>query len=400
MRPRQGIIEIFSTFLQFDAERSSGWATDAKLRRSMQRCLTELPQPSTSENFWALYWHRVWQAQAASLAREHLAAYLQEACYWTAQKTIASFASEQYALSDCFQIAIASIDKVLKGFNPNQGFELKNYSNAIFSSVIRESLRQRQDVDICTPWALLRKLSQKRIVESLQSVGLTSETIASYLLAWNCFKTIYVPRQATVTRKLPRPDNATWEAIANLYNTQRHSQLSPSAPECRAESLEQWLLACAKAARSYLYPPLVSIQALSLGQDSSELLDELPDSFRESLLTQIIEREEEHNRAAKLAEVNAVLTAAVAELDGEAQTLLQLYYGQGLTQQQIAQQLEIKQYTVSRRLTKARELLLLALAGWSKNTLHISLSSKVLKNTSTVLEEWLGVRYSQPDLRP
>jgi RNA polymerase sigma factor (sigma-70 family) len=399
MRPRQGIIETFSTFLQFDAERPTGWATDAKLRRSMQSRLAQLPQPSTSENFWALYWYGVWQSPVASLAREHLAAYLQETCYWAAQKTIASFVSEQYTLSDCFQIAIASLDKVLKGFNPNQGYELKKYGSAIFSSAIRESLRQRQEVDICTPWALLRKLSQKRLAESLQTTGLSSETIASYVLAWNCFKTIYVPTQATATRQLPKPDSATWSAIANLYNTQRYAQVSATAPECRAELLEQWLLACTKAIRSYLYPSVISIHAPTIGQDSGELLDELPESFRESLLTQVIEREEERNRAAKLAEVSAVLTAALAELDSQAQMLLQLYYGQGLTQQQMAQQLEIKQYTVSRRLTKSRELLLLALARWSEQTLHISLSSSVLKDTSIVLEEWLGVRYSQPDLR-
>jgi len=57
----------------------------------------------------------------------------------------------------------------------------------------------------------------------------------------------------------------------------------------------------------------------------------------------------------------------------------------GLTQQQIALQLQMKQYTVSRRLTKSRETLQ-ALAQWSQQTLHISLSSNVLKNISAVLE--------------
>ena len=202
MRPRSSVLEIFSTFLQFDAERFSGWATDPRLRRSMQSCLARSPQPE-SEHFWALYWYKVWLPQPTRLAEAHLSAYLQETCYWTAQKTITSFASSQYTLSDCYQIAIVRIDKVLKGFNPNQGFTLKNYASAIFSTVIREVLRQRHEVDICTPWALLRKLSQKRLVESLRScAGLSPETIATYVLAWSCFKTIYVPTPATPTRKL------------------------------------------------------------------------------------------------------------------------------------------------------------------------------------------------------
>lgn len=397
MRPRQDIIEIFSTFLQFDADRFRSWAIDPKLRRSMQNYLARLPKPETSENFWALYWHKVWLPQPASLARTHLSAYLQEPCYWAAQKTIASFSITQYSLSDCFQIAIAQVDRALKGFDPKQGATLKNYASAIFSGVIKDNLRQRHEASICTDWALLRKLSQKQLVESLQTAGLTSETIAGYVLAWNCFKSLYIPTQATATRKLSKPDSATWEAIASLYNAQRHQQLHPPSPECNPETLEKWLLSCAKAARAYLYPPVTSINTPIPGQESVELQDNLPASGEESLLAEIIAQEEEQSRHSKLAQINTILVAAVAQLKPQAQQLLQLYYSQGLTQQQMAQQLDMKQYTVSRRLTKARESLLLALAQWSRDTLHISLNSDVIKNTSTLLEEWLKVQYNHPN---
>jgi RNA polymerase sigma factor (sigma-70 family) len=393
MRPRKGIIEIFSTFLQFNADRFSGWATEPKLRRSMQTSLARLPQPETSEQFWVLSWYKLWLAQPASLAEAHLSAYLQEVCYWTAQKTIVSFSTAQYTLSDCFQMAIARVDKVLKGFNPQMGFSLSNYASAIFSSVLRDILRQHQEVDICTNWSLLRKLSQKRLVESLQNVGLSSETIAGYVLAWNCFKTKYVPVQATGTRKLPKPDRATWMAIVELYNAERR-KLYPPGPECSPETLEKWMLACAQAARSYLYPTFTSINAPKPGQESSEFLDDLPESQQESLLTQFIDQEEQQSRQEKQTQINAVLVEALAKLAPEAQNILQMYYGQECTQQQIAKELEVKQYTVSRRLTKSRELLLLALAGWIKEALHISLTSEVLNYISTVLEEWLRVHYS------
>ncbi len=39
MRSRQGITELFTTFLQFDADRVIGWAVDAKLRRNMAHLL-------------------------------------------------------------------------------------------------------------------------------------------------------------------------------------------------------------------------------------------------------------------------------------------------------------------------------------------------------------------------
>ncbi|MBW4573721.1 MAG: sigma-70 family RNA polymerase sigma factor [Aphanothece sp. CMT-3BRIN-NPC111] len=398
MRSRQEIVEIFSSFLQFEADRFRDWATVPRLRRSMQSCLTQSARPEASENFWALYWYKVWQTQPGSLAEGHLSAYLQEACYWAAQKTIASFSSSQHTLSDCFQIAIAQVNKVLKGFNAKQGFSLKNYASVIFNSIIKEALRQRQEVDICSDWALLRKLSQKRLEESLHNAGLSPETIASYLLAWNCFKTVYVPTQASATRQLSKPERDTWEAIAKLYNSDRLVRLHPPGAECRAEIVEKWMLACAKAARSYLYPTLASINTPRPGQESGEWLDNLPGLQEESLLTTIITQEEEQSRQSQQAQMNAVLIAALDNFDQQTQELLQLYYGQGLTQQQMAKQLEMKQYTISRRLTKSRELLLSALAKWSQETLHISLTSDVLKGISAVLDEWLQ-GYFQADLR-
>ncbi|AFY78806.1 RNA polymerase sigma factor, sigma-70 family [Pleurocapsa sp. PCC 7327] len=401
MHPRQSLIEIFSTFAQFEAEQFSRWVTDLHLRRSMQNCLERGWQADSSENFWWLYWYKVWQSQPApkkkddlnkSHARSHLTAYLQEACYWAAQKAIANFSKTQYTLPDGFQVAIAQIEKVLKGFSLERGFNLKNYASIIFANIIRENLRQRQEIDICTPWAILRKLSQKRLVESLEAIGLTSEAIASYLLAWKCFKTLYVPSIGeTSTRQLNKPDRSTWEAIASLYNKER----PPSEPEGTPETLEQWLLDCAKAARSYLYPTLTSLNAPTPGQESGELQDYLPATESESLLADAIAAQEERTRLSQQTQLNEILSAALTGMDAEAQHLLQLYYGRGLKQQEIAEQLETKQYAVSRRLAKAKQSLLLTLARWSQEQLHISLASDVLDNISKVLEEWLSTRYSQ-----
>lgn len=389
MRPRQNIIDQFSTFIQFNADRFSHWITEPKLRRSMENSINRLQQSEGSESFWVLYWYKYWQSGTNNFSKSHLTAFLQEPCYWAAQKTSHNFASNQYTLSDCFQIAIANIDTVLKGYNPTQGFPLKNYASTIFSSTIRNLLRDRLEVNISTAWSLLRRISQKRLVESLQQTGLSSEKIATYLLAWKCFKTLYLPEQASGTRKLPAPDKATWEAIANYYNQQRIAQLQPGASEINPEILEKWLTSCAKAARNYLYPSMVSLNAPKSGQETDEFIDSLPETATESLLTEMIAQEEVQNRAEQLEGMKTVLSGAIAKLDPEAQNIIKLYYAQNLTQQQIAQQLEIKQYTVSRRLTKARESLLLALAQWSQDTLHISPNSNVLKDISIVMEEWL-----------
>ncbi|AFY44903.1 sigma-70 family RNA polymerase sigma factor [Nostoc sp. PCC 7107] len=386
MQPRHSIIEIFSTFVQFDGDRFSRWATDSRLRRSIQCCIQQIPKEN-SEYFWVLYWYKFSQdSAAASSAKQHLTAYLQEPCYWTSQKTCTGFASSQFKLSDCFQIAIAQVERVLKGFNPSQGSTLKNYASLIFSTAIRETLRQRQEVDICSDWGLLRKTSQKRLEESLQNAGLSPETVRAYILAGNAFKTLYVPTKASNSRQLSRPDDSTWEAIAKFYNSQSSQPANP-------EILEKWLLSAAKAVRKYLYPTPDSLNVSKGGDDGFELLDNLP-GMQESLINEIVAQEEAQARTQQQGEINQILTTAITQLEAQLQEILQLYYAQQLNQDAIAKQLDMKQYTVSRRLTKAKEVLLRSLANWCKDSLHISVTSDLLKSMSAVMEEWLENYYT------
>ncbi|AKG20685.1 sigma-70 family RNA polymerase sigma factor [Calothrix sp. 336/3] len=381
MHPRSNNIEIFSTFLLLDGNRLQQWVTDGRLRQSMQRVLQESPQ-EYGENFWAIYWHKLWQSQSRNLPQAHLTAYLQEACFWVARKTANNLTSTQYKLADCFQIAIAQVEKILKGFNPQQGFSLKNYASAIFITVIRENLRQSHEMDICSEWGLLRKTSQKRLQEALQAISLPRDTITNYTSAWQCFKSLYAPTQPQGSRKLPPPDAATWEAIATAYNQKNSENITP-------QTLETWLLNIAKALRRYLHPPVTSINISTSGETGNELIDNIPSNQQESLLSEIITQEEESNRDKQQAEIHQLLTTALTQLEPQTQEILQLYYTQALTQQEIAQKLALQQYTVSRRLTKTRETLLKTLAQWSQQTLHISLNSDILKSINTVMEEWL-----------
>ena len=405
MRPRQNIVAIFSTFIQFEAGQFSHWSSDFQLRRSMESCLAQPSSPDCSGSFWGLYWYKIWKILAKNpqnlqkiRARAHLAAYLQEASYWAAQKAKTHFRQLKYEVSDCFQIALSCLDRILQGFDPLQNSNLESYAKVIFTNGIREILRQRQEIDICSPWALLRKLSQKRLVESLQQVGLTAEKIDGYVLAWKCFKHNYLPNSSSPprkTRQLPKPDDAIWEAIAKQYNQERYTQLNVPGANLTPQTLEKYLLDCVKAARSYLYPKFTSIHNPTSPEnsDSRELLDILPNSESASLLSELIAQEEQQQRSSQQAQINEVLTEVLTQMTPESRQILDLYYAQGLTQQEIARHLQTKQYTVSRRLTKARQTLLLKLAQWSQEILHISLTSDILNTMSTVLEEWLTSHY-------
>lgn len=393
MRPRQDLVEIFSTFIQFNFDRFSNWASDPRLRRSMNKCLTESPQ-EIAENFWGIYWHKQWLKKPQGLAREHLMAYLQEVCFWSTNKTITGFTSSQYTVPDCFQIAITGIDKVLKGFNSDRGYNLKSYASITFSNLIRELLRQRQEIDICSEWSLLRKLSQKRLVESLENAGLAANTVEKYVLAWNSFKTIYVPDRKTSTRKLNKPDAETWQAIAKLYNQERTTQLKSAGEAVNPVNLEQWLLKCVQAARSYLYPNVTSINQSRPGYDSGEIADTLVGEVDDSLLTEMIVEEEVQRRNQQQNQIGAVLIKAIENLKPNDQKLLELYYAQKLKQTDIAKALNTQQYSISRQLTKVKKSLLKSLAKWTEETLHISLNSDILNNISAVIDEWLESHYN------
>ncbi len=396
MQPRQGIVEIFSTFVQFDVDQFSGWATDAKLRRSMKVCLEE-SSTEKSDTFWALYWYKVWQTQSSPVALAHISAYLQEVCYWTARKFTLNFPT-QSSVADCFQIAIAHINKILKTFNPQYSSHLKAYAQLTFESIIKDALRLQQEADICSDWALLHKLSRKRLVQSLQNAGFNAESIESYVLAWECFKELYTGDNRKI-RQLAKPDARTWEAISHLYNAERFSRLSSPTAAVNQQTIETWVLSAAKAARNFFYPKFVSTDAPLKQEEDGNLLDILPVDLQTSLLTEIIEQEEAANMRSQQTQLNQVLYKAIAALDAQSQKVLQAYYVQQLTQQQIAAQLEIKQYAVSRRLSSIKKSLLLTLTQWSQNTLHISPKSDVVDAINTSLEEWLKVQYSHTQIQ-
>jgi RNA polymerase sigma factor (sigma-70 family) len=387
MRHRQDIIELFSTFLQFETDTVTLWATDTKLRRSFQSRLAQ--SPPASEVVWIAYWHRAWDQADQNLAGSHLSAYLQEPCYWAAYRTFKKFSSSQFTLPDHFQIAIAEVSTVLRGFSRDRGASLRTYAEMAFQSILRDQLRQRQAADLCTDWTLLRKISKKRLVEGLQHAGLSVAAVAEYKRAWTCFKTVYVPSSST--ERLSKPDAALWEAVARLYADTAESQ---TMPPISAGQIEQWLSHCAAWVRSYLYPPVASLNLPRMGEDGGELQDGVAADTNLPLVV-LIEQEELTQRQRQHSQIGQVLKATIAGLDAQTQEILQLYYQQDYRQQQIMKQLGLGQATVSRRLSKAREALLMALVQWSQAELNNAPTPTLIGTMSNALEEWLRARYGQ-----
>ncbi|MBN4006222.1 sigma-70 family RNA polymerase sigma factor [Nostoc sp. LPT] len=394
MRPRQKIIEMFSTFVELEGDRFSKWLIDIKLHRNIQNSLESSPSVPNSENFWALHWHKCWREKSNSLARMHLSAYLQEPNYWAAKKTIAKFTNSQHSLADYFQMANAEIETILKNFNLEKCSSLKAYATIAVPSRLKDILRQRKEADICTNWALLRKVSKKQLLEALAQAGLSPILIAQYRLAWTCFKELYVQNQPGGTKSLPEPEPQLWEAIVNLYNCERQNQLTQPTPQCTREKMEQWLTQIAMYVRGYLYPPVSSLNA-AISKDDSTTTFDLPDPFSDSLIAQMITQEDAQNQQNQQSQIEVVLLKTLQTFEAKSQEILKLYYQQGLTQPQIVERLQMSQSTVSRRLLKTRELMLKALIQWSQDTLNISVTSNLVNDMSSALEEWLKVKYGE-----
>ncbi|MEM9265804.1 MAG: sigma-70 family RNA polymerase sigma factor [Cyanobacteria bacterium P01_F01_bin.13] len=395
MHSRQSLLDIFSTFIELQADGFRGWFIDVRLRRSFEAHQAQLERNS-SEEFWSLYWYARWQQDPESIAFAHLSAYLQETCYWTAQKAMRALGHGSYRLSDCFQLISLDINKVLAGYDPNRGASLKGYASFVCFSLLRDTLRQRQEADISTDWTLLRRVGKQRLMASLRQAGLSSVAMAQYRLAWACYTVLYSTAKVP-TRKLRSPEPAQWIAISKRYNTERLQQLSEPGPALTSITLEQRLAQCASWIRAYSYPPLVSLNnPYPNRQDGAfALQDELSTSLPP--LTTLIELEDLQKRQAKQNQLNTLLTSVINELTPDTQMLLALYYQAQLTQKQIAHKLDMKQCTVSRRLARAREALLKAVTIWSG--VHISPTPDLLSDASVALEEWLTVHYcNRPQL--
>ena len=385
MYPRTQMLDRFSTFAILEGEYFRKWIVDSRLRRSMQSCLEGSSE--ASDKVWSLYWFKQWQNQNR-FAESHLSAYLQESCYWVAQQISRRFKATQYTLADYFQITNGDIQRVLKSFSCDRGIALKSYATVVLTNALKDMLRQRQAADICSDWSLLRRMSKKRMGEVITHAGVAATEADQYQFAWFCFKTLYVPSESP--RESSKPTAEIWSAIANFYNSKR-KEFSVSGSSLTSEQLEVRLTKLAQWIRSYLYPAVDSLNRTQTGHETGEVQDTLAGSS-ESLLDNAIEQEEIAERTEQRSQLQTVLDQALSELNAELREILQLFYQQKLSQQELAAHLKLSQPTVSRRLKKAEEALLNTLLTWSQLQLNRFPNPTEVKQISTALREWLIVQ--------
>jgi RNA polymerase sigma factor (sigma-70 family) len=396
MRQRQDLIEIFSTFLQFEGDRPQGWAIDPRLNRSITRSIQV--ESRGGEDFWAAYWLKQYAQQATAtnpalhLAIGHLSAYLQETCFWAVNRVMPRVGSIQMKLSDCFQAAISDVPKLLAAFDTSKPTGLKTYANTVFSNCLRDCLRQRREIDFCSEWGLLQKISRKRLLDALTANNFDKTLRDRYYVAWKALTSHHSSENSPKLRSIAAPDAETWQLIEQSYNRER--QEFPHLTVATVTELEKWLLDAAKKVRSYLYPTVNSLNVKKGDDTEADGESDLVGNEAEPM-EYLEEQETRAERHTQQQQMVVVLHEAIAKLDESASQLLTLYYRDRATQQIMAQQLNLPQYTISRKLTKTRETLLKAILAWGQTTLHIQPTSDVIAAISPLLEEWLESFYAQ-----
>ena len=388
MQLRTTVIDLFSTFMRLSGDRFEGWVSDRRLKKDMEDRLAQADQAAQPEGFWALYWHKRWPT--FKQAEAHLQAYLQEPCYWATQRLTQGFGSDQWTLADGFQTAIAHTPSILKRYRPDYGSDLKAYAQTAFGNVVRDQMRQQHDVNICSDWGLLRRLSRAQVRRSLEVAGITQTERA--ILLWQCFKAICRPDPRRSVRALPPPTAEQLAQMVARYNRLR-VQLSPIPPRLEGEDLVGKLQQIVEAARAHLVPKVTSLNDLQFDQGAHEQIENL--SGDDLPMNRLLAAEAYTEQQRRVRQLEDVLGQAIAALTPADQTLLRLYYRDTLTQTAIAQQLHIQQYQVSRRLNRVRQQLLAEVAQWSRDSLHIALDSAVLASMSDATHEWLQRHYQK-----
>ncbi|MEL7507594.1 MAG: sigma-70 family RNA polymerase sigma factor [Cyanobacteria bacterium J06554_1] len=387
---------MFSTFATFAGDRFDMWRSNPRLASSMQKLLLQSHVSDKSEQFWALYWFRLRHDHPD--AAGHLWAYLQEPCFWAADGITRRFTTVQCSPADGFQIAIANVDRILDRYRPDFGSNLKAYAHTAFGNCIRDQLRQQQEINISSDWGLLRRVSQTQLTQALLTAGFVQ--LGAYILIWRCFKAVCIPDLSrTTARGLLPPSQQQFEAIAQRYNQMRQG-LSPElatielgTQDVDTQRLAMELSKLASIVRNYLNPTVVSLNQPQYDDHSGEepintlTSDSTP-------MTELLAFENDGQQQQWTQQINQVLRSAIADLDAPSQNLLVLYYQKKLTQTDIAHQLHNQQYQVSRKLRRIRQQLLLKVAIWGKETLHIPPESAILGSVSEVIHEWLHCHYS------
>ena len=407
MQGQEDIVSRFSSFLNFKEMRGClvpSWNSDPHLERNMRR-LVDVDR-NAIEGYWARYFLKILQGslEGGSSAKQHyakghLTAYLQQICDRVAKKLSyqhrrVEFLQQRYSYQDYFQLASEAASdpaNLLKKFRLNSSSTLSAYAMAVLKGKAQDAILRRnkeiswqKDGD----WGVLRKVSRREIEASLNARRLHAEVERS-LLIWQWFKAIYVPTVPDGSRTLAAPTSGELNQIAKGYNQHRFG-LSEPGKAMTEDDVSERLETIVQAVRDrstiwFSYPDRKrQANGLETGDFWDSITPESAAISPDEPLALIADKDEQ-------LEIESTLSNAFSELTDEAKILLRLWEpGLGLTQAEMGQVFNRKQYQISRQLTRCRRSLLRAFAREIEKDMNLTLDNDRLAMVQAPMEECLG----------
>lgn len=369
------IIARFSQFFQLNPD--PRWIRDRSLEINLNRLVKQYP--NQGEKFWLRYWLESAKTQADALAVQHLRAYLENACYWSAIAAYNDFSTPDLTWWDYWQVARAIASEPVKLF-ASYDFTRKTlprtYAQTKLKYAIISRIRAGKQAERASDWGLLQSLSKTAIKTALKKAGIGEPKLSQCFKAWQAFKEVYAPVAVLQNRQLPSPTDAELAGMTQYYNEQR----SLSETAISQVEIQKLLTLCIQVVRA-----INKIEFTRLDVDNSTLKLELAQKS-EDLAQQ---QQQQAIYSQEWEQVKLELSLAIATLSPDARKMLILERGLGWNQTDIGKEFGLKQYQVSRQLSRHKGFLLKTLAQWSQNQTGLTLSDETIAHLSDELDLWL-----------
>lgn len=429
----------FSTFLVDNRQGDNRflWKTEANLRRNLvlyqkynplfAELFIEPDRESEISQFWlnlalndtptAQDWE---PPNRKFMALKHLAAYLDESCYWSVKEVCGNYSrpwEDYFAIArDSFHNPVR-FTNILQNYNPDRGANLVTYINRALTNIIKDEAQVKK----FSPWRLLAQKTDQKLTEALKANGEKEPYISLVLVARNFFKKVYHTKRTQNPNFVPgkrwlEPTPEDFDEVANIYNQYR---LLPAAPHAvsvngitvTGATIKNWMETCITALQNQLKSiPEDSLESLIDAQRESEfkqLYSSDPSGYQDLSLSEQLEEKEslivkevKDNSNQERQKINAIFEEQIRSIQAKVEKEIQrgklrtlhkkiplLRYGLGFKQQPIACILGINQSNIYHHISGYYEQpLIKALAGIYAETQWVE----------TYVSQWLIKDFAAP----
>ncbi|WP_017293426.1 hypothetical protein [Geminocystis herdmanii] len=385
MIPRTNLLDRFSTFLSIrDSHRFIlHWQRDYPLKIHLEKIVNQLKCEIDEERLAYEFLQGI-RFKPQQIYSYHLTSYLQEVCYWATKQVYLSVNNRvnSLTLSECFlwgNEAIIKPEKILRKYHNEMGSKITTYAQTRLKTIIKDKVYLSRGWQLLTNWGLLKKIAKSQRQQVLKKIGgLTGDTLAEYLLVWECFVDNYVSASPHKNKSLSPPSLSQLKVMISDYNILAKKRLNfPS--ELSIEQFKNKIEFCGEKARLF-----VNISTIELPQDQEINSNDNPENYLNTL------EKNQYNQ-----EINQILTSSFNNLNLIFQSIFYLGEGLNFTQQKIITTIQLsnpdfscQQYQLSKNIDRIRKSLLDKVIQ-NLNGKKEKIDKDKIKSLIAILKPWL-----------